>query len=239
MKTIEQVVPTGTKFSIGFIGDVQYGNPGFSDGAWSRAERAFRTIKEQTDGAPLYIVGVGDYIDFMSPSNRAAYKASGIYSSSTRSIAERTARPLVDEFLAMAKRLDGTWIAVLQGHHWADVVLDADEDFDGDDGPPIGHSDKFIAEQLGAKFATSSALINFRIDSKTFRLLAHHGGGGGAIRRDGHHHRRNERRDRRHPAGTYVRQNVEHLRLFVDGRGRHRGAVQSILQHQCRVDRHG
>src|SRR3990167_9828218 len=179
MKTIEQVVPTGTKFSIGFIGDVQYGNPGFSDGAWSRAERAFRTIKEQTDGAPLYIVGVGDYIDFMSPSNRAAYKASGIYSSSTRSIAERTARPLVDEFLAMAKRLDGTWVAVLQGHHWADIVLDVGEDFDGDNGPPIGHSDQFIAEQLGAKFATSSALINFRIDSKTFRLLAHHGGGGG------------------------------------------------------------
>src|SRR3990167_3043900 len=112
MKVIEQIVPQVNQFSIGFIGDVQCGPPGFSNGAFERAVNAFKRVRQQTNGAPLYIVGVGDYVDFMSPSNRAAYNASGIYSSSKRLIDSMVAGALVKDVTDMFKRLDGDWVVL-------------------------------------------------------------------------------------------------------------------------------
>ena len=178
MKSIDIQVENPERFSIAFIGDVQYGNPGFSDGAWARAKNAIESVA-QYGGAPIFIVGTGDYIDFMSPSNRAGYKASGIYSSSTRLIDKMVGLALTEQVAAMFEQLHGKWVVLLQGHHWADIVVEYSENTeDGEDRRE--HSDRFLAGKLGAEFAPHAALINFRLpNGRVFRLLANHGAGGG------------------------------------------------------------
>ena len=122
---------------------------------------------------------MGDYIDFMSPSNRKGYRASGIYSSSTRLIDRLVGFALTDQVTSMFEELQGTWAVLLQGHHWADIVtVPSEESPTGED--VTEHSDRFLAGRLGAQFAPHAALINFHLPGrKVFRLLANHGAGGG------------------------------------------------------------
>jgi len=175
MKVIE--VETGSdQFSIGMVGDIQLGNPGFSEGAWSRAVRATRQVQ-----GTLFLVGMGDYIDFMSPSNRANYRASGIYSSSRRLIDERVAVPLVKDVAAKMKGMNGKWSVLLEGHHWCDMYQ-AEADGSSENTGATQNSDIFLAQLLDAPFVglMQTALVRFKLSNgRVFTLLASHGAGGG------------------------------------------------------------
>ena len=96
-----------------------------------------------------YFLGMGDYIDYMSPSGREAYKGAKKYDS-TLSVNDRAALMLVDELydraLAPSK---GRWLGLLEGHHFHETT----------DGLT---TDMYLADKLGAEFLGSSAYVRLR-----------------------------------------------------------------------------
>ena len=120
-----------------------------------------------------YFIGMGDYIDAFSPSNRARLKEVGLYDSSHR-VLDRTADDLLETLyekaLAPSK---GRWLGLLEGHHYHQYS----------DGTT---SDQQLCRMLEAPFLGTSAFVRLHFTfstSKTGRgdvkIWAHHGVGSG------------------------------------------------------------
>ncbi len=170
MQIINRTVPD--KVLVCPIGDIQYGNPACSVKYLHRYLDWTKDMAKRLKSERLFI-GTGDYIDFMSPSNRSRYRAAGLYSSSARLIDERVALPLVDEVFEMLKpHLKDRTIAMCRGHHYATPDSNA---FDG-----CGDTDQLLASLLGAEFVDASAMIVLDFPTRKYKILATHGQGNGA-----------------------------------------------------------
>lgn len=124
------------------IADVQVGASGVDlDGLREHVEYA-RTFPN-----PRF-VGVGDYIDTVSPSNRkllrAAIKEGKLYDSFETAMLDVTAK-YVDEFLTVFEAGD-QWDAVLPGHHYWEYVRRVGDDF------LLRTTDQDVADAVGAPF---------------------------------------------------------------------------------------
>ena len=119
----------------------------------------------------VYYIGMGDYIDMASPSNRESIKAARVYDSTRRQFDE-LADKRVAEFLEIFRGTTGRWLGMLDGHHaW-----------DYSDGST---SDDRIRRGLEAKSLGYCADIEIRFvraDGNGARgsvnLWCHHGHGG-------------------------------------------------------------
>ncbi len=117
-------------------------------------------------------VGMGDYIDYASPSNRREIRSAKLYDN-TRKTFDRTARWMVDDLMAKVLwRTKGRWLGMLEGHHFADL----------DTGIT---SDQYLCEQLEARFLGSCAYIGLHFKYPggagirgSVAIWAHHGAGG-------------------------------------------------------------
>lgn len=150
--------------SIMALGDIQAGSETCD------LQRLARHIKWGLDH-DAYFFGMGDYTDFLSPSNRARLKAAALYDTAQKLIDEWHDKHLNDlkDVLAPTR---GRWIGLLEGHHYHEFS-------DG------GTSDTKLAEWLGAPFLGTSAImrLQFMKDTKTqvtAHVWAHHGEGSGA-----------------------------------------------------------
>mgnify|MGYP001561094016 FL=1 len=149
------------------VGDIQYDGPnGAAD--LPRLQRHLAWGMEQ--GA--YFIGMGDFVDFMSPSNRDRLATAGLYDTAS-SIIDRAATTLEEEILALLAPTRGRWVGLLQGHHY----------FSHLDGTT---SDTRFAQALAAPFLGDCALMRwtFRHEaggSVNVKVWAHHGHGGGGI----------------------------------------------------------
>lgn len=104
-----------------------------------------------------YFLGMGDYIDYMSPSNRQRQEGAAVYDTA-KSVHDRAAEQLVQELYDKAlKPSRGRWLGMLEGHHFHQFRAGMT-------------SDMQLADKLQAKFLGTSAII---------RLLFNRGGGGG------------------------------------------------------------
>lgn len=124
------------------IADVQIGTPGVDiDGLQEHLEYV-RTLPN-----PRF-VGVGDYIDTVSPSNRkllrAAIKEGKLYDSFELGMKDMTGKH-VQKFLSLFNA-DDQWDAVLPGHHYWDYVVRDGKDFH------LRTTDQDIADAVGAPF---------------------------------------------------------------------------------------
>lgn len=173
------------------VGDVQFGNEGFVESKLSGfMEICKGYIKESK--SETWFVGTGDYIDFMSPSNRLAYRASGIYSSSKRLISVGTTVPLVDELSRKLTPMKDRTVALCMGHHWCQFdFMNMGKDkrraafrYLPEKSPIPGDSDQYLGSILGAKVSENlgMALISFSFPGGAkYRVLAWHGEGGGTM----------------------------------------------------------
>lgn len=118
-----------------------------------------------------WFFGMGDYIDFSSPSNRQRLKAAALYDTAEMVIADK-ARELTDElyeeYLSDTK---GRWIGLLEGHHWSQLMTGQT-------------TDQYLADKLQCPFLGTSAYVGLQWDLGTYghriiTLWAHHGAGGG------------------------------------------------------------
>lgn len=147
------------------IGDIQYDGP---DGAadLDRLERHLTWGLNQN----VWFIGMGDFIDIFSPSNRRKVRKADLYDTASSAL-DRMGTTLEDELAAILAPTKGRWLGILQGHHY----------FEHLDGTT---SDTRFANFLEAPYLGDCALIRltFRKEgnngSTSIKLWAHHGHGG-------------------------------------------------------------
>lgn len=148
------------------LGDIQYtGLSGVT--ALDTLRRAI--AKGQAAGA--YYIGMGDYIDAFSPSNRQRLRGAALYDTA-EDVIDDAARALTDELYQEAlKPTTGRWLGLVEGHHFAELKTGMT-------------TDQYLCELLKARFLGSSALLRVQLlYSETTRcsitFWIHHGTGGG------------------------------------------------------------
>jgi len=119
-------------------------------------------------------LGMGDYVDMASPSNRRTLKAAGLYDTVTDALYAKAVED-IQTFLGVTEYTKGAWLGLLQGHHYMEM--------------PNGlTSDMHLAEALRTQFLGDSALVRIVFDKHTDAdglpvkadIWCHHGRGGGA-----------------------------------------------------------
>lgn len=146
------------------VGDVQLGS-GATD-----VDRFKRHI-EWGMRHKAYFLGMGDYVDVASPSNRTALRTARLYDS-VHDALERSAAQDVQSFLDLVEGTEGRWLGLLQGHHYYEFT-------DG------STSDTRIAQALHAPFLGTCAFVRMRFSrpssssTMTCTVWCHHGQGGG------------------------------------------------------------
>ena len=119
-----------------------------------------------------WFIGMGDYVDFASPSNRSALAGIKKYDSTENnldSIALERQMEVYDKFLRPTK---GRWLGMLEGHHYWEYSTG-------------GTSDTRLCELLGAPFLGKAAIVRLAVTcfsnrKLTYNIWAHHGEGGGS-----------------------------------------------------------
>jgi hypothetical protein len=147
------------------LGDIQW--------AGRKEHIAYSQLQEHIAEAlerKAWFIGMGDYVDFASPSNRQRLKAAALYDTAEQVIDDK-ARALVDELYAdLLKPTAGRWLGLLEGHHWTHLLT-------GDT------TDQYLATKLRAPFLGTTAYLGlvFRTTwgARTVTVWAHHGAGGG------------------------------------------------------------
>lgn len=153
-------VPESGTIRIMPLGDLQWGTP----------DTNIKLIKERIDYGMknrCYFIGMGDYVDFMSPSNRSRIQAADLYDNSQNSLDEWMEEEL-GEVYQLLKPTRGRWLGLLHGHHLWNFL-------DGQ------NSDQKLAEMLGAPYLGTTAMVGVKFPKMgTLVLWATHGAGGGA-----------------------------------------------------------
>ena len=152
-------------FYVAPIGDIQWSG--------KNGPTAKESLKRHIDRClelNAWYVGMGDFTDCFSPSNRARLQSANLYDTATDTIDEKMlelVHEVYDEFLRPTK---GRWLGLLEGHHWAQLKSGET-------------TDQRLAQLLKAPFLGSSAYINlqFRIYGAKLPVVfwVHHGCGGG------------------------------------------------------------
>jgi hypothetical protein len=145
------------------LGDVQWA--GEENELWMTGLR--RYIARAID-AEAWFIGMGDYIDFASPSNRKGLDTAHKYDSAER-VLDSAALRLVDQVYEILKPTKGRWLAMLEGHHFWELKTG-------------GTTDTKLCEMLDAPFAGKSCIAQLRFSGPsrggTYNIWATHGEGG-------------------------------------------------------------
>ena len=155
-------------FDLSLVSDVQLGVPAFDA----------KLFQEYMDDTPesSYFLGIGDYVDGISPSNRAlimAAKEKGQLYDTVLDDLKYMATLRKEEFLAYVEHTAGRWLALLQGHHFFKFGEERD-------GTPIT-TDTEIAEALDTLWVPGDLIVEVTYgDGIKRRIHAWHGNGGAA-----------------------------------------------------------
>ncbi len=150
------------------IGDVQMGAQGVD------VKRLCAHVRWGLAQGNVYFLGMGDYIDIMSPSNREAWRSARVYDS-VRSALSSKAEEVTNMFLDAVKGSEGRWLGVLEGHHY----------FEYEDGTT---SDTRIARALKTTFLGTCAFVRLVFSARSesnkghslkCTIWCHHGAGNG------------------------------------------------------------
>ena len=152
------------------LGDIQW--------AGDEEDLAYDHLSEHIDYCltlpnPLF-VGLGDYIDFASPSNRARLQEARLYDTARKVIAE-AGKTLCDDLIKrLLRRTKGKWLGLVQGHHHHPVTIGQNKQ-----GEDISlDSDVYISRQLDAPFLDEFGFIRLVFpDGGKFHIVALHGKG--------------------------------------------------------------
>ena len=93
-----------------------------------------------------HFLGLGDYTDTMSPSNREAWAAARLYDSA-RDAMEQSAERTQDELEGLLSGTVGRWLGLLQGHHYFEY-------------PDQSTTDTRLAAFLEAPFLGDSTIVH-------------------------------------------------------------------------------
>lgn len=142
------------------IGDIQFSGmhgPTASDHVKRHIEKALKL--------DAWFIGMGDYIDFLSPSNRQRLTSAALYDTADAVIEEKAHELVLEVYNNLLKSTRGRWLGLLEGHHFFE--------FQG------STSDMHLAELLECSFLGTSAYV--QVNPSGVVLYVHHGQGGGML----------------------------------------------------------
>jgi hypothetical protein len=142
------------------IGDIQWSG----DGGPSAVDHVRRHI-DRALSLNAWFLGMGDYIDFMSPSNRQRLSSAALYDTATKVIVDKAQDLTQEVYDLLLKPTKGRWLGLLEGHHFFEA--------DG------STSDMWLADMLDAGHLGTSAYI--RLEPSGVVLWAHHGQGNSVL----------------------------------------------------------
>lgn len=142
-------------------------------------EKRFRKVIEWGVEHDAYYVGMGDFVDFASPSNRGKLRsaiADGHLYDSAVDAMDAAAEEHLRWVMELLEPTRGRWLGLLEGHHMWEFQSGMTTDMK-------------LAEYLGCPFLGTAAYINVRFDppkewKKSYHNLviwAHHGRAGGRL----------------------------------------------------------
>jgi hypothetical protein len=126
------------------------------------------TLKRHIDAClklDAFFFGMGDYIDFLSPSNRRRLMSADLYDTAKEVVAAKALELTEEVFEKFLKPTVGRWIGLLEGHHFFEC-----------DGQT---TDQTLADKLKCKFLGTSAFV--RIPNADLTIYGHHGVGSGIL----------------------------------------------------------
>ena len=149
------------------VGDIQW--------AGDSSHTALRMLKDHIQWGvdhDVWFIGMGDYIDHFSPSNRATIRAGKLYDTALEGIdqlAHMRVRELYEKALAPSK---GRWLGLLEGHHFHQYKTGITSDME-------------LAEMLGTVHLGTSAYVRLYFQqakrdggrADNVLIWAHHGHG--------------------------------------------------------------
>jgi hypothetical protein len=148
------------------IGDIQY--------AGTRGPTAKDLLRRHLDRClemDAWYVGLGDYIDFLSPSNRQRLKAAALYDTAEDVIDDKAIDLTLELYQEYLKPTKGRWLGMLHGHHFAQLKSGET-------------TDQRLCQLLDTRFLGTAAFIRLQFqtsdtDRSNVTIWAHHGCGGG------------------------------------------------------------
>jgi hypothetical protein len=156
--------------TIAPIGDLQW--------AGDEEDLAYDLLERHLDDClarptPLFI-GMGDYIDFASPSNREALEKAVLYDTAKKVISNATKFLVDDLYARLLKRTRGKWLGIGQGHHHHPAKIG-----ELPDGTALMEdSDVYLSKLLKAKWLDEMGVVKIVWPGGgVFRVLAFHGSG--------------------------------------------------------------
>lgn len=170
MELVSHKIPVGSRQSDTIllmpVGDIQW----YGDPKGIALSMLKKHIKWGVDNG-AYFIGMGDYIDTFSPSNRQRLANANLYDTGLKGIdkmGEDLVRQIYEEALKPSK---GRWLGLLEGHHYHEYRNNTTTDQD-------------LAGLLDAPFLGTSAYVRLafqRADkgASPVTIWAHHGVGGG------------------------------------------------------------
>ena len=150
-----------------YLGDFQYAGKRAHGTALSALKEKIAEEVERN----AYFIGMGDYIDFLSPSNRQRLRAAALYDTAEDVIDEKSMELTQELFDVALRPTVGRWLGLVEGHHFAQLKT-------GDT------TDMRLCEMLKAPFLGTSGVIriNFKrtgTSAMAVTLWVHHGHGNG------------------------------------------------------------
>lgn len=152
--------PEGQAFPVMFVGDIQYAGVG-----------DLKVLKENLKrGLDIgaWFLGMGDYVDTFSPSNRARLASANLYDTALDTIDAKNLDLVLALYEEALKPTKGRWLGLVAGHHWHQFKH-------GDT------TDMRLAAMLDTEFFGDSAIIRLVFEMKkptrpTARLAKDAGG---------------------------------------------------------------
>jgi len=148
-----------------FFGDVHRDSPNFADGHWKKFLAHAKTLKN------AYFIGMGDYFDGISTSERAIFNGAGLHESTLINM-EREAQSRITKMAIELDFMRGRLIGLLGGNHYWPFP-------DGTD------SDQRLAGHLRTKYLGVCSFVRLSFEIGTVRqtrdLFLHHGAGAGRL----------------------------------------------------------
>lgn len=155
MRTVRITLPTPTtEVTLAPLGDIQW--------AGDRGDIAYDHLLEHIEEAlkqprPIF-VGMGDYIDFASPSNRETLRGARLYDNARKVIADATTHLVDDLFERLLIPTVGHWAGLVEGHHHHPCKVG---ELEGGEGI-YEDSDVYLAKKLSTTYLEEFAIIKLR-----------------------------------------------------------------------------
>jgi len=159
-----------SRLTIAALGDIQWAADE-EDIAYDLLEEHIGNCLEHPN--PLFI-GMGDYVDFASPSMRRALETHVTYDTAKKVIADASKHLVDDLYRRLLKPTRDKWLGLTQGHHHHQVKVSELKD-----GTVVMEdSDVYLAKLLNAPWLDEMGVVKLLFPGGgVFRILAMHGSG--------------------------------------------------------------